>query len=180
MEPTTSWFLVRLVSTAPRQELPSKVCPGIVGFTWVGRFQKDPLCLGMKRGLVQKGGRVCQRGLSIHRGWLPSTFSALQDNPTPQACTHTCAHTCRSQPSSPYTHPPTLQTEALLRALFLLNLPNYCCEGKGAKGKPRHEAGGTGSRSQSPRAPPVTPGEPVTPCLQPVRVPVHLLVSSIP
>lgn len=50
-----------LVFTGPREGLfscrrgASKVCPGTAGFTWVRRFKKDPLCLGMKRGLGQEG-----------------------------------------------------------------------------------------------------------------------------
>ena len=52
-------------------------------FTWVRRFKKDLLCLGMKRGLGQGGweGFVCR---TVHfRSWLPSTFSALKDGSHP-------------------------------------------------------------------------------------------------
>ena len=48
-----------VVLTGPKEGLSSfrsgasKVCPGTAGFTWVRRFKKDPLCLGMKRALGQ-------------------------------------------------------------------------------------------------------------------------------
>lgn len=102
-----------LVLTGPREGLfscksgASKVCPGTVGFTWVRRFKKDPLCLGMKRGLGQGGWEsfVCwtvhlQRLAAFHflssERWFPALHAGTQPNSpfTAPSADRPCSGSC--------------------------------------------------------------------------------------